>query len=186
MKVSKSEYDAALTNLHKWLKPGDTVYTILEHVSRSGMSRQIRVTVPTIGADGKVDFIHPNYAVGIVTGLRHAMRNGRQQDALVIGGYGSDMGFELVYTLSRKMFPTGFGCIGPDCPSNDHSNGDRDYTPHGDPLWWRCNLCSYSTNVPRLTCCSQDGHPVLMQPDTTDTVAHWHTDGGYALRQRWM
>jgi len=28
------------------------------------------------------------------------------------------------------LFSGGFTCPGKDCPSNDHSNGDRDYTPH--------------------------------------------------------
>lgn len=46
------------------------------------------------------------------------------------------MGFELVYSLSRTLFPDGFDCIGEGdgygtfCPSNDHSNDrTRDYSP---------------------------------------------------------
>jgi hypothetical protein len=34
---------SALEHLHDWLKPGDTVYTVLRHVSRSGMLREIGV-----------------------------------------------------------------------------------------------------------------------------------------------
>lgn len=64
------------------------------------------------------------------------------QDAgLAVSGCGMDMGFHVVSTLSAILFPDGFGCIGrPEgdavmnangervwCPSNDHTNGDRDY-----------------------------------------------------------
>jgi hypothetical protein len=45
-KADKLERDKAITQLRDWIKPGDTVYTILDSVSRSGMSRQIRVVVP--------------------------------------------------------------------------------------------------------------------------------------------
>ena len=42
-----------------------------------------------------------------------------------------EMGFSLVYTLSSTLYPEGFKCIGYGrCPSNDHRNGDRDYSPH--------------------------------------------------------
>jgi hypothetical protein len=40
-----------------------------------------------------------------------------------MGGAGMDMGFALVYNLSRSLYPNGFDCIGESCPSNDHVNG---------------------------------------------------------------
>jgi hypothetical protein len=61
-----------------------------------------------------------------------------------MGGCGMDMGFAAVYGLSYALFGKGFECTGPNCPANDHSNGDRDYTPH------------------------------------------MHSDGGYALKHRWL
>lgn len=33
-----------------------------------------------------------------------------------------DMGFNLVYNLSRTLFPDGFICSGESCRSNDHFN----------------------------------------------------------------
>ena len=120
MKVSKAEKEQALGSLRRWLKPGDTVYTILRHVSRSGMMREIGVVL----LDKDVD-LHPNWAVSKVLGTPQG-----KSDGLRIGGCGMDMGFHLVATLSRCLFPEGFECIGKGCPSNDHSNGDRDYTPH--------------------------------------------------------
>ena len=144
-KAKQAEYDEAVTRLREWVKPGDTVYTVLDHVSQSGMSRIIRVVL--LGCEGgKVTERHPNYAVGTVLGLSHGKRRGREVDGLRLSGCGMDMGFHLVYSLSRALYGAegAFTCIGDGCPSNDHSNGDRDYTPHA------------------------------------------HSDGGYALRQRWL
>lgn len=45
-KVARAEYDKQLAQLRAWCPPGSTVYTILEHVSRSGMQRTIKVVVP--------------------------------------------------------------------------------------------------------------------------------------------
>jgi hypothetical protein len=42
-----------------------------------------------------------------------------------------DMGFHMVHTLELVLYPTGFGCIGEDCRSSAHFNGERDRTPHG-------------------------------------------------------
>lgn len=106
-----------------WLQPGDTVYTILRHVSRSGMQRVIGVVV-FLGDDVKpIHPIHPNYAVANLLGRRLS----KDYDGVVCGGTGMDMGFELVYSLSSALFPDGFECIGEGCPANDHVNGVREY-----------------------------------------------------------
>ena len=47
-KAQKAEQAEAIAKLREWLKPGDTVYTVLEHVSASGMSRTIKVVIPYI------------------------------------------------------------------------------------------------------------------------------------------
>lgn len=125
----EAERHDAIAKLREWIKPGDTVYTVLDSVSRSGMSRTIRVVLLSCENGRTVD-LHPNFLVGRALGLRHAKRNGREQDGLVCGGCGMDMGFWLVYNLSRTLFPDGFPCIGDHCPSNDHSNGDRNHKPH--------------------------------------------------------
>jgi hypothetical protein len=154
------------------LKPGDTVFTILDSVSRSGMSRQVRPVILKDGAD-----FHPTWAVGVLTGRR--VKRGGTHDSLTIGGCGFDAGHDLVYSLSHVLYPEGFGCIGEDCPSNDHSNGDRDYTPHSDEVRV-CIRCDYAG--PCTTC------PRCVRPtkDSTQRVEHWHREGGYALRHRWL
>ena len=202
-KVQQREQQEAIQQLRDWIKPGDTVYTILDHVSSSGMSRAIRVVVPEIVSKnfGQTDphlpstgyvaeFRHPNYAIGKALGLRHWKRNGREQDALVMGGCGMDMGFHLVYTLSSVLYGKGYPCLGKGkCPSNYHSN-------HRDTI--RCEHCQWIRGSGWL---ETDGDGELVQPPRectyctgTGSLANpagperWdlvHTDE-YALRHRWL
>ena len=139
-KASDAERQSAIEQLREWIKPGDTVYTILRSVSRSGMSREIGVVLLLPEGRGNelegitpVD-VHPNYAVSKALGARMGKRDG-----VVVDGCGMDMGFQLVYLLGATLWPAGFGCIGEGCRSNDHSNGDRDRTPHHEtkPHWHR-------------------------------------------------
>lgn len=179
MKRSEREKAEAREQLLKWLKPGDTVYTILDHVSRSGMQRHIRILVPYTrdddGHKGEVDFIHPNYSAAKLLGVRQA-----RGDGLVMDGCGMDMGFHLVYLLGAYLWPEGFGCIGERCPSNDHSNSDRDRTPHG----------TIDEAGPMHPCyCHTDPWPEDKQSCSAcgcARIVHWHRDGGYALRHRWL
>lgn len=165
-KQGRIERDEAIAQLKAIIKPGDTVYTILDHVSSSGMSRAIRVVVPRVVAKDsplssacvaenfRGDFLHPNYSVGTALGLKHWKRNGHKQDALVIGGCGMDMGFQLVYELSQTLYggtadgTGGYQCLGKGkCPSNYHVNhhdsirceGTRQHNPEGtdfgSPCW---------------------------------------------------
>ena len=48
----------------------------------------------------------------------------RKQGGLKVSGCGMDMGFHVVYSLSRSLWPNGFRCSGEKrrCGSNDHSN----------------------------------------------------------------
>lgn len=123
-KRTDAERAEAIARLREWCKPGDTLHTVLRGVARNGMSRRIDVY--------KLDAGDASYLTGWVAtavGFRRA-----KEGPLVIGGCGMDMGFHVVSTLSRVLYPSGFGCIGERkghvCPSNDHTNGDRDYTPH--------------------------------------------------------
>jgi hypothetical protein len=123
----KSEREEAIARLREWMPAGSTVYTIVRHVSRSGMQREIGVLVPLPGEP--VEFRHPNYAVSTVTGNR-LNANG---DGVVVGGAGMDMGFHLIYNLSYTLFPDGFDCVGENCPANDHSNTWVGGTYHEPP-----------------------------------------------------
>ena len=162
MAATKAEKAEALARLREWLKPGDTVYTILEHVSSSGMSRAIRFVLPrvhvrcdTCGRDADGErlaarcstiatgcagaiiaepyHLHPNHAIGTVLGLRFHTSRGVRSDALHVTGCGMDMGFNCVYHLGRYLWPDGVPCSGANCQSNDHSN-DRNCKRDGTHL----------------------------------------------------
>jgi len=83
----------AMDMLHKVLQRGDTVYTVLRHVSKSGMQR--RIDCYCIGEDRRLVFL--SGYVGTVLGLRHDY-------GLVVNGCGMDMGFHIVHSLSSAMF----------------------------------------------------------------------------------
>lgn len=126
-KVELAKRDEARATLREFLKPGQTVYTTLKHVSRSGMQREIGVHSIE---DGEVRWL--SGLVARACGNRLGKRDG-----VIMGGCGMDMGFAIVYELSSALFREGFNCIGKSnghasgwCPSNDHSNGDRNYEPH--------------------------------------------------------
>lgn len=122
-----TERDAAREQLRAMLPPGSTVHTVLRHVSRSGMSRSISLVVAQDGEPWDI-----SYLVARATGQKMDPRYG----GIRTNGTGMDMGFALVYGLGRTLYPNGHDCAGDDgtykgrCPSNDHSNGDRNYGPH--------------------------------------------------------
>jgi hypothetical protein len=120
MKHSKQDVTEARERLLEWLKPGDTVHTILRHVSRSGMQRTI--SLYKLGADRPYLL---DWSVAAVLGMTLD-----QRDGVKVGGCGMDMGFHLVYNLGEHLWPDGFTCSGEGCQSCDHSNGDRNYARH--------------------------------------------------------
>jgi hypothetical protein len=120
MKIDKQEQQDAINRLKEILKPGDTIYTVVTHVSKSGMSRHIKAYALK---DNQLIWL--NWYIEKILGWKRA-----DDDATKVDGCGMDMGFELVYTLSSKLFPNGYECIGKKCPANDHVNGDRNYEPH--------------------------------------------------------
>ena len=108
----------AIAKLREMLKPGDTVYTILNHVSRSGMNRRISCAI----GDGKAV---TNITWLVAQALEEPTKNraGYVQDVGISqGGCGMDMGFNLVYNLSYVLYKDGFVCCGDGCGSNDHCN----------------------------------------------------------------
>lgn len=86
----------AINFLSLQLKKDDQVFTIVRHVSASGMSRHISVIIKT--NDGTIQNVswHVSKALG--------WRMNKANNALVVGGCGMDMCFHTVYTLSRVLF----------------------------------------------------------------------------------
>lgn len=111
----------AIEDLRSSLSPGDTLYTIRRHTSPSGMYRVVDVYI-----------FRDNVPLRLTWAIAQAVdcRYDTKHEGIGVGGCGMDVGFEIVYNLGRVLFHGNFQCIGRDCPSNDHTNGDRDYTPH--------------------------------------------------------
>lgn len=153
MKPTKAEQVEALEFLHKHLKPGDTVTTIQRHVSRSGMSRRISPVIIINGETRDISW-HVSKLGSYNLSKRH--------DGLIVSGCGMDMGFALVYDLSYKLFPDGFGIEG---QASLYPQGIRPVTKeHADKL---------------------NGQGVQFRGRNGDTSG-WDKDGGYALKQRWL
>lgn len=212
----QADRDEAIAKLREWAPPGTTVYTVLDHVSSSGMSRAIRVVIPYTLEDGTIDHVHPNWAVGEVLGLRHWKRHGREQDALVVSGCGMDMGFHLVNSLSYALYGSGYACLGHGkCPSNYHvnhrsrlrcdgANSHRCYRPWGDDTpdgWPRLapiDVGDGQTIPGPLAACemADDWTPIGVCPACEGLGTVPNPDGperfdlvhtdGYALRHRWL
>jgi hypothetical protein len=92
-------YENAFNFLKKNLKPGSTVYHTIKSVSASGMSRQISFFIVS---DNRITNI--DWYISHVLDYRRNPKNG----ALKVSGCGMDMGFHVVYSLGRKLFPSGF------------------------------------------------------------------------------
>jgi hypothetical protein len=113
-KVSKVEFEKERAELRELIKPGDTLYTILRHVSASGMSRDISVVYIT--KDGETRQL--DYSTHVLTGYPLS-----KHDGVKVGGCGMDMGFSLVYHLSQILYGDGYPCLGEHkCPSPEHVN----------------------------------------------------------------
>jgi len=80
-----------------YVKPGTKVYTILRHVSSSGMSRNISLVIAN--GDEVIDITY--YAAHA---LEDKLIESKGYRAIRVNGCGMDMGFHLVYNLSSVLF----------------------------------------------------------------------------------
>lgn len=112
-KKAQAERAEAIEKLRAWFPKGSTVYTRLESVSKSGMSRVISISGYSRNADGSLCLdsegepyrIHPNYSAHLALAWPLS-KSGR--DGIRVGGCGMDMGFHLVYTLSHILHGDGY------------------------------------------------------------------------------
>lgn len=89
-------------DLKKFLKPGTTIYTNVNRVSSSGMSRNISLYAIIPAKKGEpARLANITYSVSVVTGF--SMKEGGIQ----VSGCGMDMCFHLVYSLGRSLWPKG-------------------------------------------------------------------------------
>ncbi len=93
MTTSNEQRVKSIAALRDILNPGDTVFTILRHASSSGMTQHVSVIVGECR-----DITH---YVAHALDMRRSGRTG----GIVVSGYGSDVGFDLVYDLKRVLWP---------------------------------------------------------------------------------
>jgi hypothetical protein len=94
----KQEQLASQQELNKILQDinSDTIYTVLRHVSNSGMQREISVKMIDAGR-----IIHLDYLVSTALGMKQGKHNG-----IVVRGCGMDMGFHIVHNILRAVNPS--------------------------------------------------------------------------------
>lgn len=174
--------------------PGTTLYTVLHHVARSGMTRRIGVRVIEDG--------QPRYLDGLVHRAAPDFFRLSESGGIVMGGCGMDMGFHLVSSLSSILYPDGFRCLGEDgnCPSNDHANDwgefnhkyDQKHAPEGSP-WWLTDDGFHADDA------RSDEEREQQRAYREAKRAEWqsgdgkrysrrrvHSSGDYALRRVWL
>ena len=122
MKVEKPTQEE-INQLKQWIESNSyVVLTVLRHVSKSGMIREISVVIPMINHgrtqnyDGSIlphaipdhvsQFYHPSYTIAGILGRGYSEKNGH--NAVICHGCGMDMGFDLVYNLSSALYGDGY------------------------------------------------------------------------------
>ncbi|KKM71476.1 hypothetical protein LCGC14_1430240 [marine sediment metagenome] len=152
-KVTAADKQDAMDRLKAYnMQPGETVYTIVKHRSRSGMYRVIDLYIMRDNVPLRI-----SWSVGtLVEGYD------RNHEGAKASGCGMDMGFHLVYSLSRELFPSGFGTMG---QASLYPQGVRPASKEH-----AAHLRSKGVQF------------IGRNGDTSG----WDNDGGYALKQSWM
>lgn len=97
--IAENEIASTKEKLLHLLNGERNIYTSVKRVSSTGMSRHICLY---FAKDSRIIDI-TWYAAKILEYKRNPDTGG-----LVVGGCGMDMGFHVVYSLSRSLFPNGF------------------------------------------------------------------------------
>ncbi|RRJ96044.1 hypothetical protein Ga0100231_019025 [Opitutaceae bacterium TAV4] len=95
----ETERDEAIEWLRERLQKGMTIYTVLRHVSASGMSRQIDLY-----------YVTDNCPLRITWSAARALgwTYNKKWESLHVDGCGMDCGHAAVYHLSRVLFGDGY------------------------------------------------------------------------------
>lgn len=155
----------AIDRLKEWIKPGDTLYTQIKSVSRSGMSRVIQVMKISCRTETDVDgnaSTEPDISyLGYNVALALDWKYDRDREGIKVGGCGMDMGFHVVHSL-------GYALYGKEASEGegDDANKLREALFAADPSYYQ-----------------QGGRS---KPDTTKPDRLWFGGAGYALKQRWI
>ena len=105
MTHTKEAQAEAINELRKSIHPGDTLYCILRHVSRSGMMRVIDIL--KMSTNGHRDRIFPRYLSYHIERALDLRADKNHSQGIRVEGCGMDMGFHLVYSLGCLLWPKG-------------------------------------------------------------------------------
>jgi len=94
-KAIQQEAIQELTNILGSI-PTDTIYTVIRHVSSSGMQREISIRMIDAGRIISLDWLVSN-----ATGRKIGKHGG-----LIVKGCGMDMGFHLVDGINHSFSPS--------------------------------------------------------------------------------
>lgn len=98
-RITEAEWEEAKTKLLETIKPGDTIWTILQHVSRSKMYRVIDMVIIRDNEPWHIAYNAAKLLEGYDT----------KHEGAKATGVGMDMGFHLVYELAYHLFGDGYG-----------------------------------------------------------------------------
>lgn len=96
-----NEKKETIKSLKKAFPKGSTAYTKLIHCSQSGMTRIISVI-----AIKKNQPYYLNHYISEILSFNKAQKFGEY--GLKVGGCGMDMGFHLIYCLSKVLYNDGY------------------------------------------------------------------------------
>lgn len=95
-KYSAQETQDAKATVAELIRPGATVYTLIRHVSSSGMSRVIDVFAIQDAKDGSGPYLRRfSWSAAIALGWSYD----RKHEGVKVSGCGMDMAFHLVSSL---------------------------------------------------------------------------------------
>lgn len=97
-RATKTEKLKALADLREMLQPGDVIWTRLNHVSASGMTRWLDLFVIR-----ENEPLRLTWSAAAATDHTYCER----RESLKIEGCGMDMGFSAVYSLGHALWPDG-------------------------------------------------------------------------------
>lgn len=104
MKHTKKELKEAADLLREWIKPGDTIYSVIDQVSSSGMSRHIQLFCIRISKESGKPYIQRiTYSAAVLLDYKQLNAPGHQ-DCIRISGCGMDMAWHTVSQLSYALF----------------------------------------------------------------------------------
>jgi hypothetical protein len=101
MNAKQRDASEALAVLQTLILPGDTLYCVTTHVSRSGMMRSIKVCRVTDSK--KPEIVNISWRVAKALGWGFDS----DRDSVKVSGCGMNLHFHTVYCLGRLLFPQG-------------------------------------------------------------------------------